>query len=336
MAKFTNKDLRLKDGEKLTLGTDLDANVWYDGVANQLAVDVTVSGITPTQDYHLTTKQYVDEVASTLSGSMVMDHGGLLGLGDDDHTQYVLADGTRAFSGTVGGVNPTEPTHLTTKQYVDSVAQGLDWQDSVFDFFDPTSGLPATPSVGNRYIATVTANGWTANSIYEWDGTLWVETTSNEGVATWNELKYKCTVVKHYADNLPPVRCLPSQLNQVFMNLLVNAAHAIETKGEITLSTRRVDDNTIQLRFTDNGQGIPAEHLKRIFEPFFTTKPVGKGTGLGLSIAWGIIGKHHGKIEVSSTVGSGTTFIITLPVHGPDEPVNIPAAVSPAPTFKPS
>jgi hypothetical protein len=187
MAKFTNKDLRLKDGEKLTLGTDLDANVWYDGIANQLAVDVTVSGITPTQDYHLTTKQYVDEVASTLSGSMVMDHGGLLGLGDDDHTQYVLADGTRAFSGTVGGVNPTEPTHLTTKQYVDSVAQGLDWQDSVFDFFDPTSGLPATPSVGNRYIATVTANGWTANSIYEWDGTSWVETVSNEGVATWNE-----------------------------------------------------------------------------------------------------------------------------------------------------
>ena len=152
----------------------------------------------------------------------------------------------------------------------------------------------------------------------------------------WNELKYKCTVVKHYADNLPPVRCLPSQLNQVFMNLLVNAAHAIETKGEITISTRRVDDSHIQLRFTDNGQGIPPEHLKRIFEPFFTTKPVGKGTGLGLSIAWGIIGKHHGKIEVSSTVGSGTTFIITLPVHGPDEPVHIPAAVSPAPTFKPS
>ena len=143
-------------------------------------------------------------------------------------------------------------------------------------------------------------------------------------------------MVKHYADNLPPVRCLPSQLNQVFMNLLVNAAHAIETKGEITISTRRVDDNTIQLRFTDNGQGIPPEHLKRIFEPFFTTKPVGKGTGLGLSIAWGIIGKHHGKIEVSSTVGSGTTFIITLPVHGPDEPVHIPAAVSPAPTFQPS
>jgi len=158
----------------------------------------------------------------------------------------------------------------------------------------------------------------------------------------WNELKYKCTVVKHYADNLPPIRCLPSQLNQVFMNLLVNAAHAIETKGEITLSTRRVDDKTIQLRFTDNGQGIPPEHLKRIFEPFFTTKPVGKGTGLGLSIAWGIIGKHHGKIEVSSTIGSGTTFIITLPVAGPVEPPvnpdpqNTTAAVSPAPTFQSS
>jgi PAS domain S-box-containing protein len=131
----------------------------------------------------------------------------------------------------------------------------------------------------------------------------------------WNELKYKCTVVKHYAPDLPSIRCLPSQLNQVFMNLLVNAAHAIETKGEITISTRRVDAANIEIRFDDNGKGIPPENMKHIFEPFFTTKPVGKGTGLGLSIAWGIIGKHHGKIEVASTVGTGTTFTLTLPLN---------------------
>lgn len=130
----------------------------------------------------------------------------------------------------------------------------------------------------------------------------------------WNELKYKCTVVKHYADNLPPIRCLPSQLNQVFMNLLVNAAHAIETKGEITLSTRRVDDKTIQLRFTDNGQGIPPEHLKRIFEPFFTTKPPGHGTGLGLSVSYFIVTENHkGSIAVESALGKGTRFIIKIP-----------------------
>lgn len=190
MAKFTNKDLRLKDGEKVTLGTDLDANLWYDGVANQLAVDVTVSGVNPTQDYHLTTKWYVDDEINTLSGTLQagLDHGLLTGLGDDDHSQYIRTDGTRAFTGVVSGVDPTEATHLTTKQYVDSVAQGLDWQDSVINFFDPTvSGVPTGPTAGDRYIASATGNGWTQNNIYEWDGTSWVEMVTNEGTASWNE-----------------------------------------------------------------------------------------------------------------------------------------------------
>ena len=134
----------------------------------------------------------------------------------------------------------------------------------------------------------------------------------------WNELKYKCTVTKHYDNTLPPIHCLASQLNQVFMNLLMNAAQAIETTGEIIITTRRVDEASIQIEFTDNGSGIASEHLKRVFEPFFTTKPVGKGTGLGLSIAYGIIGRHHGSISVSSTPGVGTTFVITLPINLPE------------------
>ena len=135
----------------------------------------------------------------------------------------------------------------------------------------------------------------------------------------WNELKYKCTVVKHYGSDVPSIYCLPSQLNQVFMNLLVNAAHAIEERGEITISTERCDADTIRILISDTGHGIPPESQKRIFEPFFTTKPVGKGTGLGLSIAWGIVGKHHGKIEVASVMGKGTTFTITLPINPPAE-----------------
>ena len=135
----------------------------------------------------------------------------------------------------------------------------------------------------------------------------------------WNELKYKCTVVKHYGSDVPSIYCLPSQLNQVFMNLLVNAAHAIEERGEITISTERCDADMIRIRISDTGHGIPPESQKRIFEPFFTTKPVGKGTGLGLSIAWGIVGKHHGKIEVASVMGKGTTFTITLPINPPAE-----------------
>ncbi len=133
----------------------------------------------------------------------------------------------------------------------------------------------------------------------------------------WNELKYKCQVVKEYGD-IPKIHCLISQLNQVFMNLLVNASHAIETKGTITIRTRQLGDDAVCIEVSDTGKGIAPEHLTRIFEPFFTTKPVGKGTGLGLSLAYGIIDKHHGRIEVESALGVGTTFRIILPINPAD------------------
>jgi PAS domain S-box-containing protein len=148
----------------------------------------------------------------------------------------------------------------------------------------------------------------------------------------WNELKYKCTVNKHYAEALPQINCLPSQLNQVFMNLLVNAAQAIPEKGEITISTAQPDEDTVQISVRDTGSGIAAENLVRIFDPFFTTKPVGKGTGLGLSIAYGIVQRHKGRIKVRSTPGSGTTFIITLPVDSQGDSVSgtvVPSAPTP-------
>ncbi|MGQ0709693.1 MAG: PAS-domain containing protein [Rhodoferax sp.] len=141
-----------------------------------------------------------------------------------------------------------------------------------------------------------------------------------------NELRYKADVVKEYGI-LPEVECLPSQLNQVFMNLLVNAAHAMgPQRGCITLRTG-VAGEQVWLEFSDTGVGIAPEIQARIFEPFFTTKPVGKGTGLGLSLAYGIIQKHHGSITVRSEVGQGTTFRIELPVHHLSED---PAAVQPA------
>ncbi|MDE2440962.1 MAG: histidine kinase, partial [Betaproteobacteria bacterium] len=127
----------------------------------------------------------------------------------------------------------------------------------------------------------------------------------------WNELKYKAKVIKEYT-HPPAVECLPSQLNQVFMNLLVNAAHAIETMGEITIRTG-FDAQQIWVEVEDTGQGIPAENMSRIFEPFFTTKPVGKGTGLGLSLSYGIVKKHGGQIEVISEVGKGTRFKVLIP-----------------------
>ncbi|RIX49665.1 MAG: PAS domain S-box protein [Rhodocyclales bacterium GT-UBC] len=130
----------------------------------------------------------------------------------------------------------------------------------------------------------------------------------------WNELKYKCKIVKEYGE-LPKVYCLISQLNQVFMNLMVNAGHAIEEQGTITLRTAREGDDKVRIEISDTGKGIAPEHLNRIFEPFFTTKPVGKGTGLGLSLAYGIIDKHHGRIDVESTPGVGTTFRILIPIN---------------------
>lgn len=136
-----------------------------------------------------------------------------------------------------------------------------------------------------------------------------IESTLN---VVWNELKYKATVKKEYGD-IPPVECYAQQLNQVFMNLLVNAAQAIEKQGDITIATH-ADNGSVQIDISDNGSGIPEENLAKVFDPFFTTKEVGKGTGLGLHMAYNIIQKHAGTIEAKSTVGEGTTFTIRIPV----------------------
>lgn len=163
-----------------------------------------------------------------------------------------------------------------------------------------------------------------------------IDTTLN---IVWNELKYKCTVTKHYGA-LPKVWCEPSQLNQVFMNLLVNAGHAIAEKGTITIKSGVTGDQVF-VSISDTGTGIAPEHLTRIFDPFFTTKPIGKGTGLGLSLAFGIVQKHRGHIDVHSEPGKGTTFTIWLPINPPEAVTAAPSlavatanAVPPAPTME--
>ena len=116
---------------------------------------------------------------------------------------------------------------------------------------------------------------------------------------------------------VPTTWCFPGQLNQVFVNLLINAAQAIPEKGEITIETKSTDTEIV-IRFQDTGIGIPPEDIPRLFTPFFTTKPVGVGTGLGLSISHGIMQQHEGSIEVESRVGEGSVFTIRLPiVHSP-------------------
>ncbi|MEQ9487205.1 sensor histidine kinase [Coleofasciculus sp. F4-SAH-05] len=123
-------------------------------------------------------------------------------------------------------------------------------------------------------------------------------------------------VVKDY-DDLPLVECYAGEINQVFMNLLINAIDALESafvkQSRIEILTQRLDDETVAIRVRDNGLGIPGELKSRVFEPFFTTKPVGKGTGLGLSISYKIVEKHRGTLDYRSQLGKGTEFVVKLP-----------------------
>jgi two-component system, NtrC family, sensor kinase len=132
-----------------------------------------------------------------------------------------------------------------------------------------------------------------------------VESTLN---IVWNELKYKADVEREYGD-IPEVYCYIQELNQVFMNLLVNAAHAIEGHGTIKVRTY-CEESSVCVSIADTGKGMSAEVQKRIFEPFYTTKVVGEGTGLGLSIGYGIVvDKHGGQLLVDSSEGKGTIKI---------------------------
>jgi len=148
----------------------------------------------------------------------------------------------------------------------------------------------------------------------------WVWSDLHQGIDSTlnivsNEVKYTADVVKEYGD-IPDIQCLPLQINQVMMNLIVNAAHAIgPERGTITVRTAREDEGHVRIEVSDTGSGIAPDALSRIFDPFFTTKAVGKGTGLGLSLSYGIVQKHGGRIDVQTELGHGTTFRVLLPVQ---------------------
>ncbi|MBV6325499.1 sensor histidine kinase [Duganella violaceipulchra] len=127
-----------------------------------------------------------------------------------------------------------------------------------------------------------------------------------------NELRERAEIVRDYGA-LPPVQCLPSQLNQVVMNLVVNASHALgPQRGRITLRTG-AGDGDVWFAVSDSGSGIAPEHVPRLFDPSFTTKPIGQGTGLGLSLVQDIVRRHGGRIDVSTELGKGSTFRVVLP-----------------------
>jgi signal transduction histidine kinase len=201
-----------------------------------------------------------------------------------------------------------QPDHLLqlkeAKQQVDLDFLRLD----IFDLLDESiEGIARVRGIvkGLLNIAHPDESEWLEVNLQQL-----LESTLN---VAWSEIKLKAEVVKDYTD-LPLVQCLPSQINQVLLNLLINAAQAIEKNGLITLSTRREGD-WVSIAVSDNGCGVSPKHVEKIFDPFFTTKQVGHGMGLGLYMSYGIIVKHGGRIEVDSEIDQGSTFTIYLPIR---------------------
>lgn len=153
----------------------------------------------------------------------------------------------------------------------------------------------------------------------------------NEGVESalmiaQHQLRDRIKVIKHLQP-LPKVRCMPSQMNQVFLNLITNAGQAIDGEGTLTIESKS-DGKQVEISFADTGNGIPDDILPKIFDPFFTTKPVGEGTGLGLSIVHKILKGHGGSIKVRTTPKKGSVFTLTLPVDGAGTIKPVPAAAT--------
>jgi two-component system, NtrC family, sensor kinase len=153
----------------------------------------------------------------------------------------------------------------------------------------------------------------------EWQYASLVDGLENTLKIAANQLKYKVEIHRDYSDELPDVYCQPMQINQIFLNLLVNASQAMDAGGHLYLKVWQQDDHVF-VEVRDSGSGIEPAHMNRLFEPFFTTKPVGSGTGLGLSLSYSIAKKHQGDILVHSVVGEGSSFTLVLPVHGSDSP----------------
>jgi signal transduction histidine kinase len=223
----------------------------------------------------------------------------------------------------VGGIDDSEKTELLDK--ANAISKSRD--DMKIDFIlEDLQGLFDDSSEGLDRVTNIIQNLRDfsridqAEEFDEYDLNAGIEATL---VVAGNEIKYDADV-KTDLSKMPHIYCNASQVNQVFLNVLVNAAQAIkskerEDKGTITIRTYATDDQVV-CEISDDGTGIASENLQRVFDPFFTTKPVGSGTGLGLSVSYDIIvSKHKGELLADSTVGQGTTFTIKLPIGRQNE-----------------
>ncbi len=143
------------------------------------------------------------------------------------------------------------------------------------------------------------------------------------GLVEYQALFHNIEIIKEFDENLPMIVVDPSQMQQVIINMVVNAAEAMDESGQLTLVTGYDPvEKVIEIKIRDTGQGIPEANVRKLFDPFFTTKDVGHGTGLGLAISYGIVREHNGSISVDSELGKGTSFLIKLPMNAVEEVVD--------------
>jgi len=219
--------------------------------------------------------------------------------------QRIIDGYEQALDGTFEGAPDLDAVNSYKKQvcYAQSKTDAVDAIDDCAD------GLNKISVIVNGL------RGFSRKNTKDWHKCAVTEPLENALTIVANELKYKCEIIKEYQP-CPDIECLPDQLSQVFMNLLINASQALEDNGTITLRTGS-DNEMVWVEVEDTGQGIADEAIDNIFEPFFTTKSIDKGTGLGLFVSSTIMDKHHGRIEVHSEAGEGTTFRVWLPLAQP-------------------
>ncbi len=206
----------------------------------------------------------------------------------------------------------TAEEFTTVKLRLDALKKELDWDEMLEDI----EGLMTAIREGAERTAEIVQSLQTFSRIEQSEMQLAdIHEGLNSTLTILNkQIKDNISIIKDYDPNIPRIACYPGQLNQVFLNILINAIQAIgDRQGDIRIVTRK-ESGCLSILLEDNGPGIPAEIQSRIFEPFFTTKTVGQGTGLGLSISYGIIEKHYGKIDLTSEEGKGTAFRIWLPL----------------------
>jgi two-component system NtrC family sensor kinase len=287
--------------------------------AEQAALQASLSRLEQTQQQLLQSEkmaavgQLAAGVAHEINNPVGFVNANLASLGSYTDRLFQLVDAQAAMLAASPPLPADHPAALALEQAQAAADLGYLRQDLPDLLRESLDGLQRVKRIVNdlREFSHVGHDGWEPADLNQG-----LESTLN---VVWNDIKFKAEITRELSP-LPPVTCIASQINQVFLNLLVNAGQAIAGHGHIGLASgtlEREGQPWVWVEVRDDGHGMPEPVQRRVFEPFFTTKPVGQGTGLGLSVSWEIVQRHHGHLTVRSTEGTGTTFRCELPCQPP-------------------